>query len=249
MEFDPTTFTLEVLNFLVLVWLLEHFFYKPVLEVIEKRKSATDKTIMDAKDIQKEAEDLKNEYQLHLAEFDKEHAKAKALIDEEIVSERRKRLESLESEIALERKRRKAIEDREHSELQNALEKQALKLGSRFASHLLERISGLELNAKLIEMAVVELGVLGANEKEALRSALKDPGLITEVISAYPLDELQRTSITNTLIKLAGHSLNLDFSEDSSLKAGVYIKIGSWVLSANVRDELSFFGRNFGHES
>ena len=48
MEFDWTTFALEALNFLVLVWLLKRFFYRPVLAVIEARRAETAKTIADA---------------------------------------------------------------------------------------------------------------------------------------------------------------------------------------------------------
>ena len=39
---------LEVVNFLVLVWMLKRFLYKPVLEAIAQRKAAIDKTLSDA---------------------------------------------------------------------------------------------------------------------------------------------------------------------------------------------------------
>ena len=248
MEFDPITFVLEVLNFLVLVWILKHFFYQPVLSVIEKRQSRTEQIINDAKNIQNEAENLKSKYETYLSDLDKEYARSKANIDEEISLEKKQRLDSLETEIATERKRRKSMEDREHSETQNALEQKAIKLGSRFASRLLERLSGVELNAKLVDMAIDELESLSEQTKESLYTALHDSQAIMEVFSAYTLDELQRKSLTNTLSKLAGHPLIPQFSEDSTLNAGVYITIGSWVFSANLRDELSFFGREFGHE-
>ena len=67
MEFDWTTFVLEALNFLVLVWLLKRFFYQPVLAEIEARRDATAKTIADAETVRREAEALKSEYQAHLA--------------------------------------------------------------------------------------------------------------------------------------------------------------------------------------
>lgn len=249
MEFDPITFVLEIVNFLVLVWLLKHFFYQPVLSVIEKRQSSTEQIIDDAKKIQQDAESLKNKYESRLSDFDKEHETAKSKIDEEIAVQRNKRLESLEKEIALERKRRKAIENREQNEVKKVLEQKAISLGARFASHLLERLSGPELNVKLVDMAVMELESLNGDEKEALYSALNGSEVNIEVVSAYPLDKLQRTSVADALNRIAEYSLVPEFSEDSTLHAGIYIKIGSWVLSANIRDELSFFGRNFGHES
>ncbi|MCI4439982.1 hypothetical protein, partial [Tibeticola sp.] len=61
------------------------------------------------------------------------------------------------------------------------------------------------------------------------------------------LDETQHAAITRTLGRLAGRSLAPEFSEDAMLKAGVCIMAGSWVLMANLRDELGFFSESFDH--
>ena len=49
MELSWPTFFLEIINFLVLVWILKRFLYKPVLEAIAHRKAVIDKTLVDAK--------------------------------------------------------------------------------------------------------------------------------------------------------------------------------------------------------
>ena len=38
MEFGWSTFLLEIINFLVLVWLLHRFFYRPVLDIVAERQ-------------------------------------------------------------------------------------------------------------------------------------------------------------------------------------------------------------------
>ena len=45
MEWNWSTFVLEMINFLVLVWILKHFFYRPVLGVIERRQKSIDQTV------------------------------------------------------------------------------------------------------------------------------------------------------------------------------------------------------------
>ena len=99
MDFDWTTFALEALNFLVLVWLLKRFFYQPVLAVIEARRVATAKTIADAAAVRREAEALKSEYQAHLTQADTERAAARARLDEDIAAERARRHAALQAEI------------------------------------------------------------------------------------------------------------------------------------------------------
>jgi F-type H+-transporting ATPase subunit b len=247
MEFDLTTFTLEVINFLVLVWLLKRFFYRPVLAVIEARQAATAKTIADAEALRREAEALKTEYMTRLADVDKERAAARSKLDEEIAAERTKRLAALETELAAERKRREALDARERSEREAALERQAAQLAARFATRLLERLAGPELNAKLADLALSDLEALAGAELEALRAALRDPGASIKVVSAFPLDEARRAAFTHALNRLADRVLKIEFDDDAVLKAGVCIMAGAWVLMANLRDELGFFSGSLDH--
>jgi F-type H+-transporting ATPase subunit b len=251
MEFDWTTFALEVLNFLVLVWLLKRFFYRPVLAVIEARRAETAKTIADAEKVRSEAERLKREYQTHLLEVDKERSAAKARLDEDIADERARRLVSVGAEIAEERKRREALEARERDELERTLERRATGIAARFATRLLDRLSGPELEAKLADLALSELDAQvdteGRDKLEALRTALRDPGVSIKVVSAFVLDEARRAAFSEALGRLAGRALAPKFAEDTALKAGICIIAGSWVLMANLRDELSFFATAFEH--
>lgn len=247
MEFDWTTFALEVLNFLVLVWLLKRFFYRPVLAVIEARRAETAKTIAEAEAVRREAEGLQSEYQAHLAQVDKERVAAKARLDAEIAAERARRLAAVAAEIAEERKRREALAAREKTEVELALERRAMAIAARFAARFLERLAGPELEAKLADLTLSELDGQGPDKLEALRTALKDPGVSIKVVSAYPLDKARRADFTEVLGKLAGRALAPTFAEDTALKAGVCIMAGSWVLMANLRDELNFFATAFEH--
>ncbi|MFI5168406.1 MAG: F0F1 ATP synthase subunit B [Thermoanaerobaculales bacterium] len=247
MEFDWTTFGLEALNFLVLVWLLKRFFYRPVLAVIEARRAESAKTITDAEAVRREADGLKSEYQAHLAEVDEERAAAKAQLDAEIAAERARRLAALEAEIAEERKRREALEARERSEIEHALERQAMAIAARFATRLLERLAGPELEAKLADLALSEIEAQAPDKREALRTALREPGVTIKVVSSYPLDAARRAAFTQALGRLAGRALAPEFAEDTVLKAGICIMAGSWVLMANLRDELNFFATAFEH--
>lgn len=243
MEFDWTSFALEVLNFLVLVWLLKRFFYRPVLAVIEARQAATAKTITDAAAVRREAEELKSECRTRLAGVDQERAAARAKLDEDIAAERARRLAAVEVEVNAERQRRQMLEAREKSEREAALEREALTIAARFASRFLDRLAGPELEANLVELALSELDALAPERLDALR----DPAASIKVVSAYPLDAAQRAAFTQTLGRLADRTITPEFSEDAMLKAGVCIMAGAWVLMANLRDELSFFSASFDH--
>jgi F-type H+-transporting ATPase subunit b len=247
MTFDWTTFGLEVLNFLVLVWLLKRFFYQPVMATIEARRAENAKLIEDARTLRREAEALKDAYQTRLAAVDQDAQAARLKLDEEMAGERARRVAALTADMAEERKRREAIEARQRSESEVALERQALAIAARFASRLLERVAGPELDAKLVDLALHDLASLPAEGLETLRVALQDPGVKVRVVTAYPLDTARRGAIIEALTRLAGRTMAPDFTQDAMLKAGICIMAGAWVLMANLRDELGFFTEAIEH--
>lgn len=247
MEFDWTTFLLEMVNFLILLWLLKRFFYRPVLNVIEARRAETARTMADAAAVRSDAQKLQGEYKERLAKLDQEGAAARTRLDEEIATGRTRRLEALSVEIAAERERRGALAERERGEAREALEREAMMIAARFAARLLDRVAGRELEAKLADLALTELDAQDADKLEALRSALREPQAKLQVLSAYALDDTRRAAFARALGQLAGREVAPEFGEDATLKAGVCIMVGSWVLMANLRDELKFFATAFEH--
>lgn len=247
MRFDLTTFALEVLNFLVLVWLLKRFFYQPVLAVIEARRAAGAAILDQAQVAQRAADAMKAECAAKLLQADVERAAATAALEREIAAERVRRLAALESELTMERKRLAALAAQQALQRASALEREAVALAARFAARLLDRVASPELEARLADLALADLTLLAPEHLEVLRAALHEPGVSVRVVSAHPLDGARRVAFSDALGRLAGRPTDIAFSEDAALKAGVSIMAGAWVLMANLRDELGFFASGFDH--
>lgn len=71
LNLSPVNLLLTVLNLLVLLFLMKIFLYKPVLNVIEKRRQLIEQQFSRADMAQKEAEQLKTEYEGCLADAKK----------------------------------------------------------------------------------------------------------------------------------------------------------------------------------
>ena len=241
------TALLEVLNFLVLVWLLKRFFYRPVLAVIDKRQADSEKIITDAEAQRREADALKSEYESRLAGAGKDRDLAMARLKEEIAKERERRLDAVAAEADADRQRRQMLAAREAGEREAALEREAVAIASRFATRILDRLAGPELEAKLADLALDELGADAQEKLAALSTALRDPDVSIKVVTAYSLDAVRRAAFATVLGKLAGREVAPQFYEDPALKAGVCLMAGSWVLMANLRDELNFFAGTLEH--
>ena len=95
MELSLTTFILEIVNFLVLVWILKRLFFAPVKKVIEERKAAVAKTLKDAQETKTQAEALKVQYEGRLKEWEGEKVKGTRRAAEE---PRRREIEAFETD-------------------------------------------------------------------------------------------------------------------------------------------------------
>jgi len=241
MQLDWSTLLLEVINFLVLVWILKRFLYKPVLNVIAQRKAAIDKTLSDAAALQGDAKELEQKYQSRLADWEREKDGLRRELGEELQVQRERLTTELQSALAQEREKNTVLEQRHLSELETQAVQTGTRRGLQFTSRLLERIAGAELEARFVQLALDDLPHLSDVQKEALRSASRESQRVMKVTSAFPLPAAQREAITETLRGTTRPDVICTFHEDPSLLAGVRISCGPWILRANLQDELAFF--------
>ena len=247
MSFDWSTFLLEVLNFLVLVWLLQHFLYRPVLAVIERRRSESEKITDAAQALRAQAQALKTEYEVRMAHAVEDRERALAELAQEIAAERARRLTEVAAEITAERQRRQNLEARANAERAAERERHAQELAARFASRLLQRVASPALEDLFIDLLLGELQDMKPEQRAELQLTLSDAELPVRVVSAYPLSAQRQAQLGATLDTLAGHPVKAGFGTDAALKAGLRIEIGAWALRLNLHDELDYLASSLTH--
>ena len=244
METNWTTLLLEILNFLVLVWLLKRFLYKPVLNAIAQRKARIDQMVADAQRIRDESEALRMQYDNRLVGWDQERKAAHANLKEEIGAERGRLMADLQAALQREREKSAAVEERRLIESTRRAEAQALAQGSQFAARFLFRLADSELEARIVALVLDDLAQLRKDEQQALRTALSAAQQPVRIVSAYPLQQHQREVLTRTLAVLTDGPVNCAFGEDPTLLAGLRLSAGAWMLRASLQDELKFFAES-----
>jgi F-type H+-transporting ATPase subunit b len=248
-ELSWPTFFLEIINFLVLVWILKRFLYKPVLEAIAHRKAVIDKTLADANAKEAGAQALVEQYQNRLADWENEKEKLQAGVAEEISAQRARMMAALENSLKQEREKARVLEERRLTELKNQAEEEGVVRGVQFTGRLLACAACPELEARLVNLTLEGLPRLPEEQIKALRLVGQQAGVRVKVTSAFPLSAAQRNAIGRRLKEVTENSVAVEFTEDSRLLAGLRISVGPWVLRANVEDELEFFAQAVGHGS
>ncbi len=241
MGLDWSTFLLEVVNFLILVWILKRFLYAPVKAAIERRRERVEAVLAEADARRAEANRLRADYEARQQQWEQERASTRVNLEQEMGAERARRLEELEQELGRRREREDSLDERRRDEAERRSEEAALTLAAGFAAKLLSRVADQALEARLVALAVEDLASLSDDHRKALAAAAREDAGALRVLSAHVLRDAQRADLESALSRAADTEVRCRFAEDPGLIAGIRIDAGALIMRANLRDELRYF--------
>lgn len=139
----PWTFIAQICNLFIQMYLIKRFLFKPINEMLEKRRAAADAEITDAEAAKKEANAIKEEYEQNMQE-----AKAKA---NEILESARKTATLQSEKIVKEASEQAAaLKTRQKKRLPRRKRKRSMKSKARSAA-LLWILPEKSLNVRLMK--------------------------------------------------------------------------------------------------
>ncbi len=249
MQLDWTTFFLEALNFLVLVWILKRILYRPVLAVLDARQQRVQAEMAHAEQLQQEAAALKQQYETRLDDWSKEREDARLQLEQELAKRRGAGMESIRQALADEEDKARARDAARAASHEAELVRQAAGEAYGNASAMLLRLASPQLTASIVGILQEDLAALPDAEHEALRKAGKMLGeqATVQIDSAHALDAPVVTNLAQALSVAAGKPLKVVVNLAPELIAGVRVVVGECILHANLAEELDFFKRQGGH--
>lgn len=151
------TLLIQIINFIILVALLGHFCYKPVLKVLDDRKNRIQGDLDSAAASKKDAEALKLSYEEKLQEA---QAKAQDIVDK-AVKEAKVQAEAQvkEAHAAIEKEKDNAAKqiERERKEALEELKAQIGVLSCDIAAKIISKNMTPEANDRLIAESIAKL--------------------------------------------------------------------------------------------
>ncbi|HCR5136043.1 TPA: hypothetical protein OO067_003131, partial [Legionella pneumophila] len=157
MELSWTTFSLELINFLILIWILKRFLYAPIQKTILERKKRVQEQLETAQTLHRQATQLQTTYEHRLADWQQEKATLQNEWHEAM--ERWKSEERLQFEKQLHQEKEQIFSH----EMQKAAAiiennaKEAFLLAGKFAEKLLMPFADAHLEEKIIKKTIEDL--------------------------------------------------------------------------------------------
>jgi len=240
-ELNWSTFTLEIINFLVLLWILKHFFYKPVLNVISTRQANIVEKIDSTLEKEKAAKTLIEQYNNRLHVWQKEKQEAQQALQDEIAHKRSELLKKMHDSMEAERQKLAAQEQERLQNFSRNIEAKAFEHAAIFASKLLSRLASAELEARIAHLVLEDLASLPLEQMQALRESFDQSQKSVEIQSAYALSEALRDKFKHSLSSLLKSEIAIETKQEPGLISGLRITIGTWRFEASLAEELKMF--------
>jgi F-type H+-transporting ATPase subunit b len=246
MLIDWFTVAAQAINFLILVWLLKRFLYKPILNAVDAREKLIAAELADAAAKKTEAQKESDEFRKKNEEFDQQRAALLNKATDEAKTEQARLLdEARKSADALSAKRQETLlQDAQN--LNQAIARRTREEVFAITRKALTDLATVSLEERLGEVFTRRLRELDGKAKESLALALKtatDPALVR---STFDLPAEQRAAVQNALNETFAADVRIRFETSPDLVSGVELTTNGQKVGWSIADYLTSMENGVG---
>lgn len=236
MLIDWFTVSVQIVNFLILIALLKHFLYGPIIRAMDERERTIAARLSDAATAKREAETNAAILAREQEGFARTRSHMELEAHQEINRWKEESIERIKDEIKAQRSN---WQQNMLNEQESFLQKLKIHISQQVflvAQKVLADLADSSLESRLLETF--------------LRKVHQEPGEIIEknglnyktlqVTTGFPLDNQQKDTLQSKLGRIFSSFSGIDFSEDDTLGLGIRLLANDqkweWNLSRYMRD-------------
>lgn len=237
------TFVFQIVNFVVVAFVLHRLLYQPLYEAIDRRRQATLAAQAAAEQAKQDAEALRAGLDAERADVERRreqwvreaHRQAEAEA-ERLLADARRLAQQRSDEAG-----RELAEGREQAlvALRREIVQMALDTSERFLRQSADRTLQRQLVARLVE----SLAAVSVDERRQL-SIGRIPGEPAVVEAAEELDRESLEAIAAAVAQMLGERPTFEVKLKPALISGVCLRLGGHVWDASLGGSLEAIGRN-----
>lgn len=241
MQIDWLTVAAQIVNFLVLVWLLKRFLYGPIIGAMERRERRIRDRVREAVERQAEAEAEAERFRQEQAEIERRREQIMAEAREAAEAERR----------ALERAARAQVEEHKNDwlaqieaqrdEFLRELSRHASDQFFRLARKSMADLADAELEERIALHFAGQLEALGPEVRKRLAEACAASSGRVVVRSRLELPPGARRRLAQAVHETISGEAELAYERNDDVLCGIELRTGSQTLDWSLRSYLDGF--------
>jgi F-type H+-transporting ATPase subunit b len=239
MLIDWFTTIAQVINFLILVWLLKRFLYKPILHAIDEREKKISKKLSNAEMIQTDAKKESDELKNKIKDIDDQRASLLNKAKEDAQAERKSLLEEARKAAeAFTEKRREEFKRDEKQVHQSVIQKTQKEVFAITRKVLMD-LSGRTLESQIVDVFICRLNDLSEEKKNLVTAAFSSSTGRGIIRSSVELSAKQRTAIESSIRECINSKFALQFEIVPDLLGGIEFIVNGQKLAWSIDNYLT----------
>lgn len=246
MLIDWFTVGAQVVNFLILAWLLKRFLYHPILDAIDAREKRIATELANAAKQQASATEERENFEQRNSELDRNKATLLKEATEAAHVERQRLLdEARQAASALIAKGKASLQSEAHA-LHHDIRQRTSQEVFAIAGKALTDLAGITLEARMVDVFVAHLRDLNDTDKAALSKALKTSGQPLVVSSTFALSDEQRNLLETTIQPLQDKAPALRYETVPELVCGIELRAEGYKVDWSIAEYLVSLEKSIG---
>lgn len=244
MLIDWFTVIAQVINFLILVWLLKRFLYRPILNAIDAREKRIAAELADADTQKAEAKKERDEFRQKNEEFDQQRNAHMNQVSEAAKTERARLLDAVRQEADMLRTKLQDSLKHEQHGLNDALSLRVREEVFAIARKVLIDLAGTTLEERMTKVFLARLRELNDAEMAGLKSAFESSVSPLLVRTAFKLPTEQCAAIEAASKEILGSDKQLEFEVAPDLVSGIEISTDGQKIAWSIADYLASLAKS-----
>lgn len=245
MLIDWFTVFAQIINFLILVFLMKRFLYGPIIKAVDKREEKIAFRMQEAEQKRIEAEQEVASYREKTTEIDK--------LREDMIAQTREESDRLKKELI-----KKAKEEVDHfksgwhetviQEKESFLRNLRRLSGDQIYSisrQALADMADSELEDRMVDVFIRRIKELSDDTLNKIKESVQKSGQGIIITSAFTIPANKRQLITRTIHDYISPGINIQYDVSRDLICGIEIKVHGYVVGWNLEEYLKGLNNAF----
>ena len=248
MQIDWLTVAAQVVNFLVLVWLLQRYLYRPIVKAMDDREQRIAARQREAAEQKAAAEQEAKEYRSQRDALERDRGTILALAREGAGEVKRALEETARHEVEERRLEwLRQLEDERRTFL-HQIRRRSAEHFLTLARRALKELADARLEEQMAAMFSKRLEELEPHVREKIAKACRGAGSMVTLRTRFELGADEQRLLTRTIHKHVSEAANVSYEQSDEESGGIELSVGNQTVSWTIDNFLDDLERHLSRD-
>lgn len=247
MHIDWFVFFAQVVNFLILVFLLKYFLYGRIIKAMDDRGAKIAATYEDARIMRTNARTAQESYDQKLRDIEQKHDAMMQQSAADAEAHRKELVVKAREEVDEIRRRWQETVAREKTSFLNHLRLRAGREVYAAASRILKDLANEDMEKSIVALFLQKVKMLNDEETARIRDAIlnSEKGVIVQ--SAFTIDPSLKSRINEVIAGYGAKEGAIQYETQRDVVSGIEVRTEGYKLAWSLNDYLETLEDSFSH--